>query len=219
MLSSRFFSAAGVSLLALTLSVGAAHAQTVSGSATGIFENSVGTNFRGNGTNRVEWSRFNNVNEASLTFTGSAFGSTVDSPFSIGSLTFVNRVNPLASLDATSLKATVIFTQPVGNTSSYTFDLELSKNFLAPDTVEFTLASTSQQFLIGNTGYFLTLNGFSNGVGGFTNSFAVADGQTGSSNVFVTVSAVPEPGEYAVMGVIGLPLAGLMIRARRTRRA
>ncbi|GAB4461137.1 MAG: hypothetical protein OHK0029_26000 [Armatimonadaceae bacterium] len=47
-----------------------------------------------------------------------------------------------------------------------------------------------------------------NGSGGL-NSF-VANGSGGTFD-----AAVPEPGEYAVMGMIGLTLCGLMIRARR----
>lgn len=213
----------GIGLLLLILpTCGVAHAQSVSGSISGgQFNAASGTNIRGVGTDRLEWSAINNINESSLTFTaGSAFSTAVDTPFSIGTLTFVNRLNPLANLDVASLRTTVIFTQPLSaGTQQFTFDLDIDKNFLLPDTAEFTLGSLNNVYSMGTSGYTLRLLGFQS-TGGFSSTLAVPDGQTRTGSIYVQVSgptAVPEPGEYAVMGMAGLTVCGLMMRARRTR--
>jgi len=41
-------------------------------------------------------------------------------------------------------------------------------------------------------------------------------GASGSNEILVTVGAVPEPGEWAAMGILGAGLVGLVLRKRRT---
>lgn len=71
-------------------------------------------------------------------------------------------------------------------------------------------------------GFYLDPNLSARVGGSLISSFRITGGfGTAASidGIFYTTVAVPEPGEYAVMGMAGLTLGGLMIRARRRKAA
>jgi hypothetical protein len=106
-----------------------------------------------------------------------------------------------ASGDAAGLQNNkLVFSEVTYHTGFYVDDFIAKYGSLGPGS--FSLSFTSIEPDISLTG-------------GGINAFSANN----SSGVFSATTAVPEPGEYAVMGMAGLTVCGLMVRARRRRSA
>ena len=218
---SSIFSRSARILLAVIpcLIAGAAHAQQVKGSVIDVeFTNIVGDGVTvSQGGSLLTWGW---PVDSSLKFTGESFNSNVGQAFSLGELRFQNGWNWTSeNLEAATLGTTVQFTKPFNAVDTFRFDIDLQTNGSNPDSVGFELASLNKAYSIGNSGYALRLLGFWTG-NGYASSFSVGENSAVSKDIYarLELAPVPEPGEYAVMGMAGLTVCGLMLRARRVRR-
>ncbi|GAB4451438.1 MAG: hypothetical protein OHK0029_00610 [Armatimonadaceae bacterium] len=160
---------------------------------------------------------FNGPNTANTNFINFGQGLTVSS----GSGEMRISSNQLRDRTSNTLFTTFNFAPPISAVSGFFSPLVGG----AGPELRFRLNTDQGQITVTET---IAGNANNNTFFGIVSNYAIASfevrgapGQNGNYGVdnLRYVSAVPEPGEYAVMGMIGLTLAGLMVRARKRQSA
>ena len=241
----RVSSSAGLMLALLAMagltSFHAAQADPVAGNGSAIFINPVtepGSVYSGAGTSDITWGTIGFRTPANeLSFAGSAFNSTTDTPFKLGTLKYFNGSTATGTnIDGVDLQTTLAFTVPGGlGSPTFTFNIPITStpntNNQITDADYITLANSfpGQTFTIGSNVYTLALTGFQNvdATNGYlagpgNDELHVYEDASGSADLYGKVTlasnnpaAVPEPSQSAAMIVGIFGLAGLAIARRR----
>lgn len=214
-------------------------ADVVSGTATATFQNPVPGSAvtTGVGTSNFTFGTPAGVGSFSsaLSFVGGAFNGVTDTPFLVGTLTFLNGAIAFGTeATAVDLALSLNFAAPgLGVVpSTFTLGLITTPNTSDPDaSADFVTLPTSfggSSFVIGSTTYHVQLTGFDNIVGdGFLGSDStqlhVREGSSATAQLFAEVTSrvapVPEPSTWAMM-FIGFAGVGFMAyrQARKSSR-
>ncbi|MEL6247462.1 MAG: choice-of-anchor K domain-containing protein [Cyanobacteria bacterium J06648_16] len=152
-----------------------------------------------------------------LTFTGNAFTSTTDSPFSLGKLSYTNgKTLSGTEVEAVPLTIDLTFSNRPGLMPSFTFDFDFEttvNNGIDPvadaDRLIATTAIPAQAFAVDGTVFTLELLGFRQN-GAIDNEFFAFEDVTTSGTLLGQITRpenVPEPlstlalGWFAVVGM------------------
>ncbi|MES2195759.1 MAG: choice-of-anchor K domain-containing protein [Pseudomonadota bacterium] len=211
-------------------------AADVAGSATGTFQNAVGTSglvTTGLGTSAFTYGDGSAFAAApsSLTFVGSAFSSALLTPFKVGTLSYFNGTTALGTeASAVDLALHSTFTNPsLGLVNSvFTLGLTTTANVDGEPNASADFVSLANSFVptvfdIGGTQYTVKLTGFVlTGGSGFLDSnntaFHVLEGGVATADLYAEVTsavpAVPEPGTWAMM-ILGFAGVGVVTYRRR----
>jgi PEP-CTERM motif len=233
----------GAALFSMLFVSGIARGDIIVGTSSGIFVNPDPTGgsivVTGVGTSTFTWGAGDPPPPNSMSFVGSSFSTTTETPFKIGTLTYFNGTTDLGSTpNSVNLSVGLHFTAPPAGTQSSAFTLGLvsttntSDPIASADYVYFPSGFSSTIFSINGTNYTLMLTGFENvhGSAGFLGSnnnteFHVEEGGTASADLYGEVTAnltgvigAPEPSTF-VIGVLGAGgMIGFGIRRRRNAR-
>ena len=214
-------------------------ADTVTGSASGIFQNPVPSGgsivTTGVGTNVFTYGDGSPPPPNSLTFTGSSFTSQpLNTVFSVGTLTYYNGTVASGSTpNSVDLAVTLNFTNPaLGNIlNTVTLGLFSTPNTGTPDEnadyVYLPTTFSTQSFIIGGITYHVALEGFGNVIGdGFLGSdpttLHVRENASATANLLAEVTSqappavggVPEPSTWAMM-ILGFVGVGFVAYRRK----
>ena len=197
----------GAALFSMLLVSGIARGDIIDGTSSGIFVNPVPSGgsivVTGVNTSTFTWGQGDPAPPNSLSFVGSSFSSTTETPFKIGTLTYFNGTTTSGTVPNTvNLSVGLHFTTPPAGTQSSAFTLGLvsspntSDPIASADYVYFPSGFSSTIFSINGTSYTLMLTGFENvqGSAGFLGSnnntqFHVEEGGTASADLYGEVTA------------------------------
>lgn len=213
------------------------YAQAVAGSSSGSFINPTGPGgmlTSGVGTPSFSWgdgSAFGSP-PSSLAFTGGAFSSSVNTPFSFGTLSYYNGTILLGT-EATGVDLSVLlnFTTPSGVNQSFNYTLGLinTPNVGTPaeqaDIVQFQTTFPSSSFTYGGVNYTMEFLGIGSITGsGYStiNQFHVLEGASANAELLGRITAqtapVPEPETYAML-LAGLGLLSFAAKRKKNNTA
>lgn len=221
-------------LVAAVFLAASGSAADVAGSSTGVFVNPQPSGAVTTGVGTSTFTFGDNTGFGSppnqLTFAGSAFSSSFETPFKIGTLTYFNGTVAFGTeVTSVDLSLSTVFTTPTIPTVSNAFTLSVvtTPNTGDPnadaDYLNLPTSFGASDFVIGGTTYHVALTGFGNVVGdGFLASNAtqlhVREGASATADLFAEVtsrtSAAPEPASWALM-LIGFGGIGTAIRRGR----
>lgn len=183
--------------------------------------------FTGVGTNTFTWGDADSFGTGpnSLSFTGNAFSANVNSPFSVGNITYFNGTTAIGTTPSSvPLNVLLNFTDPSGLNENFNFSFNLNStpNTGTPDeNADFvfppnTFSDTSFNF--SGQDYTLQLLGFSRD-GGTTlvNEFRVRESETDTAALFARITlnptTTPEPSStQALLSIAGL---GVVVGLRK----
>ncbi|MDX1931816.1 MAG: hypothetical protein SFU56_04350 [Capsulimonadales bacterium] len=156
------------------------------------------------------WFQFGPITQVANSATND--NGSLDALFSGGTFTFYTKKNGKGSLLLSGTFNKAVFSSDSASSAGLQSDLLFND-------VTYTGGSVLDQYLALNPGtsaigtFSLSFSGLNwNNNRGVTNGGLNSFIATGSGTF--DVMAVPEPGEYAAMGLIGLTLGGLILRAR-----
>jgi hypothetical protein len=214
----------------LALLAGSAHALTIDGASSGVFQNPTGGPGlvdTGVGTSHFTWGTavFGSF-PSSLLFAGNpSFSAPVETEFSVGTLTYSNgTISASSAATSVDLKITLSITAPTGHVENFVYGLTLvntPNSGTADQQADYVYLPSllpTEIFTVDNVKYTLKLRFGQTTADGFSeiDKFHVREEKGASADLIgkITTEIIPEPSTALLVGC-GL-MGTLAIRRRKS---